>query len=102
MREIFSDKAALKNDHTETSRNAWLIFLPEVDFNQFTAIEFNLFAYISFVVKCVHLSTQVRTLEKWEIVMKSWGRSALLRVVRRPWCSGSVRGLLELLCICVK
>lgn len=55
MREFFSDKAALKNDHAETSRHlAWLVFFPEVDFNQFTAIEFILFAYISFVVKRVH------------------------------------------------
>lgn len=38
MRELFSAKAALKNDDTENSRNTWLVFSQEVDFNQFIAV----------------------------------------------------------------
>lgn len=46
MRELFSAKAALKNDDTENSRNTWLVFSKEVDFNQFIAVSMILFSYI--------------------------------------------------------
>lgn len=89
MREFFSDKAALKNDHTETSRNAWLRFVPDVDFSQFTAVEFTLFSYISLVIRCVNLSLlhRLEFLEKWEIVTKRRAEACEEAVVR--WlCEG--------------
>lgn len=53
MREFSSDKAALK---MITQKHLDIPLGSEVDFNQFTVTDFLLFASISFVIKCVHLS----------------------------------------------